>query len=541
MDVVARCVTAETLNVPAQPTADRQVDAQPALAAPPVGSLWRRTWWRVVLVPLTVLAPLVALAPTRDHRFNIYWHGAMFRDNPLEIVPHTIRSLPGYLGVGNFRPLGRMLEKALDLAAYALTDVLGLPINVTFRLVSFLSAIVLCAVAVLFAESLVSRGRLFRQAPSRLAATVPFAVGAGFVAAGPASPVILFGGLYLLSGALVLGVAAAACRVGADRTRLGWWRIALLLPAGAALACFNEIAYLALPFATAAVLLRGTLVLGLGRRRVLTNLPARVLGALWLGFLPVFIAVRAIIYGYCADGDCYNNSDINLGPDVLTAGPVRMIAWFPPLMWRTAASDGGWSWLSGVIPVLALVVLAVLARLAVRDLSRLSTVDRRQAAGLAAAAFTLLVLGATLAALNGQVQSIVAAGHWGQGWRDTSVTAAAGALLLVALGHLLSARRTVAVALVLVFALAAVGSAAANKRYADRISVTGPDLLANRLALEMADFDRSSAGDVRRCRLRDEFRVRAVGSVYSLAHFDESFELAAREIAGTPFCSAAPR
>ena len=34
------------------------------------------------------------------------------------------------------------------------------------------------------------------------------------------------------------------------------------MPAGAALACFNEIAYLALPFATAAVLLRGSVVLG---------------------------------------------------------------------------------------------------------------------------------------------------------------------------------------------------------------------------------------------------------------------------------------
>jgi hypothetical protein len=259
-------VTAETLNVPAQPTADRAVDAQPALAPPPpVGPLWRRAWWRAVLVPLTVLAPIVALAPTRDHRFNIYWHGALFRANPLEIVPDTIRSLPGYLGVGNFRPLGRMLEKSLDLLAYSLSGVLGLPINVTFRLVSFLAAVVLCVVAVLFAESLVSRGPLFRRAPSRLAATVPFAVGAGFIAAGPASPVILFGGLYLLSGALVLGIGAAACRVGPDRARLGWWRIALLLVAGAALACFNEIAYLALPFATVAVLLRCTLVPGLGR------------------------------------------------------------------------------------------------------------------------------------------------------------------------------------------------------------------------------------------------------------------------------------
>ena len=40
-------------------------------------------------------------------------------------------------------------------------------------------------------------------------------------------------------------------------------------------------------------------------------------------------------------------------------------------------------------------VLGLLAWRTVRDLPRLSTVDRRQAAGLAAVAFALLVLGAT--------------------------------------------------------------------------------------------------------------------------------------------------
>ena len=60
-------------------------------------------------MPFVVLMPLVALAPTADHRFNLYWHGGLFRDDPLRIVPHTLHSLPGYLTLGNFRPLGRML------------------------------------------------------------------------------------------------------------------------------------------------------------------------------------------------------------------------------------------------------------------------------------------------------------------------------------------------------------------------------------------------------------------------------------------------
>src|SRR4051794_31774340 len=90
---------------------------------PPVGVLWRRALLRAALAPIPVLAPLIALAPTRDHRFNLYWHGGMFRDDPLRIVPHTVDTLPAYLKMGNFRLFGRMLEKALDLAAYTLSDV----------------------------------------------------------------------------------------------------------------------------------------------------------------------------------------------------------------------------------------------------------------------------------------------------------------------------------------------------------------------------------------------------------------------------------
>ena len=221
-------------------------------------------WWRSVLVPLTVLAPLVALAPTADHRFNIYWHGGHVPRRPAADRPaHPAVAAGTTCGMGNFRPLGRMLEKSLDLVAYALTDLLGLPANVSFRLVSFLGAIVLTVVAVLLAESVVARGRLFRRPPSTLAATVPFAVGGGFVAAGSASPAVLFGGLYLLSAALVLGVAARG-RAGSARSagsaggaRSCCWSRAPRWPA------FNEIAYLALPLATAAVLLRGRWCCGL--------------------------------------------------------------------------------------------------------------------------------------------------------------------------------------------------------------------------------------------------------------------------------------
>jgi hypothetical protein len=507
------------------------VPAPGAVAAPAVDAtprrLWRRVWQRAILVPLTVLAPLVALAPTADHRFNLYWHGGMFRANPLRIVPHTLHSVPGYLALGNFRPLGRMLEKSLDLTAYALSDVFSVPVTITFRLVSFAAAIVLTVVAVLLAECLVARGRVFVQAPSTLAAIVPFAVGGGFVAAGSASPAILFGGLYLLSAALVLAAAAVVCRID---ERLGWWRVALLIVAGAALASFNEVAYLAAPFATVVVLIRQRWIL---RRTGLRAPSMRAVGLLWLGFLPVFVAVRLIIRGYCASGECYRGSDIALGPAALAAVPARMVAWFPPLMWQTATDRFPHQWLIGAGAIL---LLGWLAGRAVRDLPRLTPVGRRPAVGVAVAALLLLVLGATLGALNADVQALRTLG---QGWRDTAVTAPAGALLIAALLHAAGRHRRWLAGVLIVLALAATASAVVNKSYRDQLAPREPALLANRIAEEMTDFDPSSAGNVRRCALRAEFRTLYAASAFSLKRFDQSLDVAAEQQAGVPFCRTA--
>jgi len=508
----------------------------PTPDGPRAGALWRRALLRAALVPVPVLAPLIALAPSRDHRFNIYWHGGLFRDDPLRIVPHTVGSLPGYLRLGNFRLFGRMLEKALDLAAYALGD-LGVPANVAFRLVSFVSAVLLTVTAVLLAESVVARGRIFRQPPSTLAAVVPFAVAGGFVAAGGASPAVLFGGLYHASAAVVLGVVALLCRIGYDARPRLWW-IPPLLAGGAALAAFNELAYLALPLATVAVAGRGRLVLAMPWRRLLTGPPARALALLWAGFLPVFGTVRVIIQQYCAGGACYRGSDIVAGPAAAEAFPVRAIAWLPPLMWRGAVAGGSdRPWLAGSVLAGALLALGVLAWLALRDLPRLSAVGRPAALAVAVTGGTLVALGAAMAALNADVQQIVAAGNWGNGWRDSAVTTTAGALVVAAAAHVARSSRWLPAVLVVLLAGGAAVSAAANKRFRDTTMSRPAATLANRLAQEMTDFDRTPAGAARRCALRADFIAEYGAGPYTLTRFDKSFDTAARQRAGMPFCA----
>ncbi|MDT5042017.1 MAG: hypothetical protein QOE51_3002 [Actinoplanes sp.] len=541
-------MTAETLNVPSRQGASRPPEPAAPARPSPVRGLWARLAWRCALVPLIVLAPLVAMAPTADHRFNVYQAGGLYRGNPLLIVPDSLHEVTTYLRLGNFRPLGRIVERSLDLLAYLMTDLFGVPANVALRLVSFGSAIVLTLLTVLFTESLISRGRLRRTAPSTLSAMLPYAVAATFVAAGRTSTTVLFGGLYLLTTALVLGVGALVCRVVAvDRHRLGRGRAVLAVLLGAGIAAFNELAYLAVPLVVAAVLIRGRWVLALSWRRTLTGPGARAAALIVAGFLPVAGIVRQIIHGYCTVRSCYESSAVALTGATAEALPVRMLAWLPPLGWQQAVPSGPGRWLAGLLPALALGALAGLAWRTTKDLPLMSTVDRRQAVGLSTAALVLLTLAAAIAALSGEVQAIVAAGDWGRGWRDSGATAAGGMLVLLGLSFALvvrpAGRRRLVPGLLTLFVLASAVTAAANRRFDDGIARSAAAELDNRIALEVTDFDTSAAGNLSRCALLDEALAlsRAAQSRTSVRRYPQVLDLVAERKAGRPFCLPAGR
>ncbi len=521
-----------TAGIPAVPAARRRTGRRQ----------WRIAGGLAMAVPAVVMTPLVTLAPGFDHRFNVYWHGALFHDNPLRIVPHTVQSLPTYLRLGNFRPLGRMVEKALDLGAYGLVEAFGVPANVALRVVSVAVFAVVGLAVLVLAESIVAPDRMFRQPPSRLAVLTPFAFGAGCVAAGSSSVAVLFGGLYGLSTALVLLTAAVVARVVvAVPGRLARRRAILAVLAGAALACFNELTYLALPVATVAALARGRWVLGADWRTLARGAAARLLACLWLGFLPTFLLIRAVIWAHCRDGGCYAGSDISLGPDVLATLPNRLLSWLPPLLW-SAARDGN---PRGLVSLFAVVALGALAWRAIRIAPRLRPVDTRAAAALAVVAGTLVLLAGLLAALNAQVQGFAAAGQWGVGWRDSALTAAGGALLLAAAGVTVAARaggvdRWVLAGAVALIALTAAGSTAANQRYLETTAADPESMLVNRIALTVVDFRTDPAADADRCAMRAQFLRMHPRPAYQ-RRFDESLELVSRTLHAAPFCAAVGR
>jgi hypothetical protein len=345
---------------------------------------------------------------------------------------------------------------------------------------------------------------------------------------------VLFGGLYFLSTALVLAVVAYACRFAGMPT-LGRWRALGVFFIGAGLAAFNEVAYLALPAATIAVLARGVIILGLTPREVLRSAGTKFVALLWLGFLPVFLPVRAVIYLKCASGGCYTGSDIALG-GAPAALPNRLVSWLPPLMWRVATSHRPLH-LLGAICLLALLVLGVLAWRALADLPRLADVDRRQALGLAVAAGTVLLLGALLAALNAEVQTFAKTGQWGQGWRDSGLTTVGGSLLVLSALRLRGWGPRVLIGLL---AIAATVSAVANQSYHEDTARGSYPYLHDRIAQEIADFDLTKAGNTRRCALRAQF-VANGATAAEIARFDRSVDHGTVQITGKHFCTGVAR
>ncbi|HEY0002377.1 MAG TPA: hypothetical protein VGB74_18140, partial [Actinoplanes sp.] len=386
--------------------------------------------------------------------------------------------------LGSFRPLGRIVEWTLDVAAYLLVEFLRLPTGIALRLIALLAAVVLTGAAVVFAEAVTARGPMFAAPPARPVALVPFAVAACL----PASATALAGGYHFLIAALVLGVAARVCR---DRLRA-----APALAVGAALAILDERAALALPLATVAVLVRNRL-----DRAAMMRL-ARSVGPLWLGFLPVLVAARLLIRASCA-GIC---------PGLLAPGqlPGRLVTWLPPLQWGTATREAAGP--SPIVVALAVVAFGLLSWRAIGELDRLPGVDRRPAVGLAATGATLLVLGAA----------------WGSS--ASASLAAGGALLVVGVlagwSGLVVQRVSMAG-----LALLCAGSAAANQAYTGRANGTPAALIDNAIAAEVAQFDYSDAGDARRCGLRDRF-----ATLMPAERLDLSLDMATVQLYGEPFC-----
>ena len=148
----------------------------------------------------------------------LHRHGAC-RANPIRIVYSAIKEIPFYIGRGNFRPLGRMLDYAEHSFSFEFASITGAPLPVIHGLFR-VGIIVVAGLAGLVSLYLLSRsaeagGR--ETIHSVLLAAVwvyPILFAASVVAAGAGSPFTLFPFLYVGSSALAMWAAIVVARDG---------------------------------------------------------------------------------------------------------------------------------------------------------------------------------------------------------------------------------------------------------------------------------------------------------------------------------------
>ncbi len=167
--------------------------------------------WTAVLGGL-VATPLLAFPFGADERFAFYTDTAHIGANPIRIVYSAIKEIPFYIGRGNFRPLGRMLDYAEHSFSFEFASITGAPLPVIHGLFR-VGIIVVAGLAGLVSLYLLSRsaeagGR--ERLHSVLLAAVwvyPILFAASVVAAGAGSPFTLFPFLYVGSSALAMWAA----------------------------------------------------------------------------------------------------------------------------------------------------------------------------------------------------------------------------------------------------------------------------------------------------------------------------------------------
>lgn len=474
---------------------------------------WRRLGWSAATLPVLVLLPLVNQPLRADHRFNVFRFGGDLTQRPWEVITQPLTTVPAYLDHGNFRPVGRIIERSQDLLAFAVSGALDLPVTTALRLVDLTFVALLAVVAVIWAETVSSTHSLLSRPPSAVALTTALVLPVLLVATRN-SAVVLFTSLYFASAALVLLVAAAAAqRRWLETTAVT--RPALMTAAalGGALAAFNEVAYLAAPLAALTVAIRGVVTLGRPLTDLCRSAAARVLVAGLAGFAAVFLPVRAVIAARCRDGGCYAASDVEVSAAVLPTLGHRLVSAMPGAGWAAAAGEPT-DLLPGSGPALVILALAALLVLALGlDLVRRRLPSTREAAAAVVAGAGLLLLTSGAMALGSAVQDQVVDG-WpvGSGWRDLPLAATGAALAIVGAGLALAGlaarqgrqpRRLAAVTVVVLAGFGSLVTTSVNSSVAEALRPSREGELFDRISVAFLHFDPSREDT--RCSLLHEF------------------------------------
>lgn len=499
---------------------------------------------RLATPAMLVMAPLVGLALHSDQSIAIYQFASDYGTNPLRIAAANLAEIGEFVLKGNFRPLGRFIFYLEEAARFDLAAALGVPPHVVQGAVRVAMVGILAWVATGVVRAL-ARSAAEHPGSSvpdgnpkgidRLVDLFPLVFASVLIVTGPLHPLSFFP-FFLIT--LAVALLLVPLYIASDTAmNTGSPAPGLALPAvvGLLAAMTFELMYL-LPVTCIAMIVLRARLSGLTVRQVPSTAAFQRWVALCLGFLAVFIPSRIAIAMACSANDCYGNTNPVLSGFSVGQWLGRFLSGLPVEGWFSTspgtldpgAVDQAWSGVStNVWLVLAAVALAAVAVRAGGRLLKASGhepspgVYRRLGIALVVFGTVLALLPAFLVSLSEGLQGWNDRG-WGLAdWRDTLLVQVGWAFILfgalVVVWSLAAHRRPEAeqpsrrLTLLLVTTLAlclsapAVLALGANARYAESRRDRPLTSIVNLISAASVDFDRTAAGEARRCALLADY------------------------------------
>ena len=491
------------------------------------GKLNGQRWWNPVLAVPALIAtfPLTGFALQNEERRAVVRAAREFGSNPLAAAGFAIDTVGPFLRAGNFRPLGRFVEKAEYAFAFEAAEATGLSLH-TVQGALRLALVAALAMTAAHMVATVMRSAGYDQRSPSMLLLYSIILGAHLVASHHLSSLSAFPMLLLGSPLLILAVALVVARDRDMRLRrMRWHEYARMALLGAVAAMLFDLVYLA-PAVAAGFILARAVASGQDARSLLETAAVRRWAAVSAGFLAVFVPVRVLISGHCARQACSEASDVVWSADIFERAAQRLLTGAPPAGWaHTSRWVGPYGYRAGLLDLagnwLLLVLLAAAAVLCARSArtllpGRSAPTSESAALGRAAVALALLgvltaLLAASLVSLSRRVQEQPFA--VGEVWRDSPVVQIGWSFMIFAavMAALAFARgrggRFISV-VVLSVALAGIGMAGTlltNFRLGHIGRGTPTTMLVRQLSTTVVSVDSTQAGNIRRCGVLDAY------------------------------------
>ena len=471
-----------------------------------------------------------------DERPRIYAVISRYGSNPLKIIEGTYRDLDFFLGRGNFRPLGRLLETAGHSFVFEAGEATGLAPHVVLGVVRLVMVGLLAVTASAVVAALARSAGLSPRHPVNV--LFPLVLATVLVASGSHGPeaarrwynhINLVHFPHTIIGAVVL-ILVMALVVARDRDMLRrrlerreWAAMAAL---GAVTALYYDLVYLAPILAAVFIAARGV-AMGMPFKEFRSTAAVKRWSVASAGFLAAFVPARIEIMRRCAEQSCYNGTDPQFTAETLGHIPRRLAAGTPLAGWLHDAElarhfgldlgvgDLARNALTGLLLAAVLVMTVVAARSAEHAPEHSPAVSgaarsRRLALALAVIGASAALLAAILASLSNQVHETDPRAV--DAWRETLLTQVgwsllitAGVVVAVAAARGYRSRRIVVHCAAVLLAVSLAASLLANWRLSQADRHDPLSSVTSQISNATISVDWTGEGNRHRCALIDAY------------------------------------